>query len=182
MATRSKTPRATAAWRGPTVAGLPNLEGVPLTTGARTQLLESSAAWSGEFEWKEIEALSVYTAAFKAAKGTLIVTEGSREQYMGIVIAGQVDVKKRRADGNQRTIAQIGPGKTFGEMSLVDGEPRSASIVAATDSTLLIIKKEHVDRIRKEAPGIGFKLFFKVSRILSQRLRQTSSILADALG
>jgi CRP-like cAMP-binding protein len=61
----------------------------------------------------------------------------------------------------------IGPGKTFGEMSLIDGEPRSASAIALDDSKVLVLTE---------------MVLLKLAQLMSQRLRQTSDLLVDFLG
>jgi CRP-like cAMP-binding protein len=155
-----------------------HLQPFATTQGARAELLDKTN-WAHDFHYKEIEAVSAYTESYKAAKGTIVVVEGARESYMGIVIAGRLDVKKKA--GAAKVIAQLGPGKTFGEMSIIDGEPRSASIVAADHATLLVITKAHIERLGEKDAKLALKFVFKIARILSQRLRQTSGLLADHL-
>lgn len=158
-----------------------HLQKFDMTSLAMSESLDGDKAWASDFTWPEIESLAAHTAPYKAKKGTVIVNEGDTERYMGIVLVGQLDVFKKATGGKDKPLAQITRGKTFGEMSHIDGEPRSASLIAAFDATLLIITHEHMTKLNDEAPRLGFKFLLKVSRLLSQRLRQTSGILADKI-
>ena len=64
--------------------------------------------------------------------------------------------------------SQLQPGDFFGEMSLLDGEPRSATIVATTDVRLLIVDRSHFWRLLDEAPD----LVRRILTILSRRVRR----------
>jgi CRP-like cAMP-binding protein len=150
-----------------------------LTTAERAEQLDR--AWASEFAWRELETLANYTESYAAPKGTTLVREGSRESFMGIVLQGLVDVVKADGDGVGRSLAQIRPGKTFGEMALVDGEPRSATLVTAVDTVVLVITKEALDRLAEDAPRLALKFTQKLARQISQRLRQTSGVLSDRM-
>ena len=63
---------------------------------------------------------------------------------------------------------QLQPGDCFGEMSLVDGEPRSATIVATTDLRLLVVERAHFWRLLDETP----ELIRRILTILSRRVRR----------
>jgi CRP-like cAMP-binding protein len=76
----------------------------------------------------------------------------------------------------------IGPGKTFGEMSLIDGEPRSASAIALDDSKVLVLTEENFHRLVYQYPHLGAMVLLKLAQLMSQRLRQTSDLLVDFLG
>ena len=107
-------------------ASFPHLTCIELSKAERIKMLDGTS-WHQEFTWGELETLSTYTEAYQAAVATTLVREDSREAFMGIVIEGQLDVLKRDQSGINRIIAQIRAGKTLGEMSLVDGEPRHAA-------------------------------------------------------
>ena len=93
---------------------------------------------------------------------------------MGIIKAG--------AKRQDLPIATIGVGHTLGEMALIDGQARSAGAVAVEDLILLAITRADLDRLTLEHPKLAVKLVMKVAKLLSQRLRQTTSNLADRLG
>jgi CRP-like cAMP-binding protein len=77
----------------------------------------------------------------------------------------------------QRLIAMIAPGQSFGEMSMIDGEPRFATCVAADASLIAVLSRADLARIILEQPTLGSKILMELVLMLSQRLRQTSSKL-----
>jgi CRP-like cAMP-binding protein len=66
-------------------------------------------------------------------------------------------------------------------MALLDGQPRSATAVAAEDLVLLVFTRPELDKLVEAKPRLGVKLLWKLARFLSQRLRQTSGALAEHL-
>ena len=78
-------------------------------------------------------------------------------------------------------IASLAKGAVFGEMSLIDGSPRSASIIANEDAILLVLTKDKFFYLMDHAPRLGLKLVLKIAKSLSLRLRQTSGVLIDYL-
>lgn len=144
----------------------------------RAEMLESTQ-WAEEFSWTEIQSLARYLNLLKTGKGRTLFHEGDREAYMGIIVHGSVRVIKQDANHHEKVLSVIGKGKTFGEMVLFDGEPRSATIVSADHSVLLLLSRESLDRLMKEVPGLAAKLLLKLGRLLSQRLRATSGQLVN---
>jgi len=136
--------------------------------------------WASDFSWTQICKISEHMQAFSSSRGNLIFREGATDQSLGIVVEGKVDIIKTDKD-ESRVIATLLPSQSFGEMSLVDGEPRSASVVAATDVVMLILDKDGFLEMSKVVPGLAFKLLMKISKMISQRLRKTSGQLVDHL-
>jgi CRP-like cAMP-binding protein len=134
-----------------------------------------------DFEWHDIEALSGYMQAYEASKGTTLFHEGENGTYLSLIIKGKVDIVKEDHHDKEKIFTSIGPGKTLGEMAIIDGEPRSATAIAAEPTTLAILTKTNFLRIVSEKPGLATKILLKVARLLSQRLRQTSGQLVDYL-
>jgi CRP-like cAMP-binding protein len=90
-----------------------------------------------------------------------------------------VKVLKQNEKHQGKTLSVLTKGKTFGEMVLFDGEPRSATIVSADDTVLLILTRENLDRLIRESPGLAAKILLRLGKLLSQRLRVTSGMLVD---
>jgi len=144
----------------------------------RIEMLERTQ-WVDEFSWKEIEIFARYLNINKITKGTPVFYEGAQEAYMCIVASGSVNVVKQNVRNQEKVLSVITKGKTFGEMVLFDGEPRSATIVSADNTVLLILTSENLDRLMREVPGLAAKLLFKLGKLLSQRLRMTSGKLVE---
>ena len=137
--------------------------------------------WAKDFSWEQICNISKQMDAYKANKGDLIFEEGSSDNTMGIVVKGKIDIVKDDAGHNRKVIASLMPSQSFGEMSLIDGEPRSAGVVASTDVVLLFLTKDKMFELVNTRPALAFKLMWLISQMLSQRLRKTSGSLVEYL-
>jgi len=146
----------------------------------RAELLDRTR-WANDFSWPEMESFAAYIRVHKAACHALICREGDDGDSLFIIARGSVEIVKGANADKQKVIATIGPGQTLGEMSLLDGEPRSAPARAASDILLLTIQQDELDRMISERPGLAVKFVMKLARMVSQRLRKTSSNLADRL-
>lgn len=147
----------------------------------RAELLEKTQ-WANEFAFNEIERLAEYLQSRQVKRGAIVFREGDKDATLFVVAAGKVGVFKSGAKKQDHPIATIGPGHTLGEMALIDGQPRSAGAVAVEDLTLLALARADLDRLANDHPRLAVKVLLKVSKLLSQRLRQTTSNLADRLG
>lgn len=88
-------------------------------------------------------------------RGTTIVTEGEIGQSLYLLAEGALDVTTDRHGERVVQLDRLLPGSVFGEMSLLTGQPRSATITAATDGALYEIRKEHLDPILRERPQLA---------------------------
>ena len=138
--------------------------------------------WADNLSGREVLELSKYLRVCVVEQGTTIVREGSRDAYLCLVLEGKVFVTKKGSGDDAKALGQVGPGKAFGEMSLVDGEPRSASVVAEERTTLIVLTAADFARLSSEVPRLAIKVLLKISKLLSQRLRQTTGVLTDHLG
>ena len=80
-----------------------------------------------------------------------------------------------------KVIGSVGEGKTFGEMALIDREPRSASVVAVSDTILIVLHLTEFNDMSDSSPRLALKILHRIAKLLSHRLRQTSGVLADFL-
>jgi CRP-like cAMP-binding protein len=143
-------------------------------------LLEGAHLFN-DLEWLEIEALSNYMQAYRADRNVTLFREGESGDYMCLILKGQVDIYKEARNTEDKIVSSVDGGKTLGEMSMVDGEPRSATAVTAEETTLAILTRANFNRLIQDKPALGVKVLMKVARLLSQRLRRTSGILIDYL-
>ena len=79
--------------------------------------------------------------------GTRVVSEGDPAREMFVVIDGELEVLKRTKTGSEIRVAMLGPGGWFGEMSILDVQPRSASVRALAPSRVMRLSAENVDRL-----------------------------------
>jgi len=97
--------------------------------------------------------------------GSIIFREGDEARELFVIKSGEVRIQI----GN-RTIAELGPDSIFGEMALIDSEPRSATAVAATDVELVPVSEKQFLFLVGQTPYFALK----VMRVLAQRLRATN--------
>ena len=101
--------------------------------------------------------------------GELIAAQGDPGGEMHVVVTGEIEV--RIADSDDRLeLARRGPGEVVGEMSVITGRPRMASLVAVGDVRILSIDQERFERILAERPEVSLA----VMRQLCARLEQQS--------
>ncbi len=138
----------------------------------------SITPWADGLSVAERQYLSGYLKLTTYPQGEVILKEGRREAYMCIIVAGQVDVVKDDYK-KKKSLTTLNKGKSFGEMSLLDGEPRSATIIASEQTTVLVLKKNSLDKLIKDDPVLGSKFLLKLGKTLSRRLRLMDGKVLD---
>jgi len=135
----------------------------------------------GDLSHAEVEILAGYIRAYEATAGTEIFREGTKGQFMCIVATGRVDIFKETREREKKRVATVRPGKSMGEMSLLDELPYSATARASEDCELLMLTKLNFERFTEEQPVLCNMLLRQIARLMSLRLRQTTGILLDYL-
>jgi predicted RND superfamily exporter protein len=110
------------------------------------------------------------------AAGEPVVRKGEAGTELYMVVSGRVRVYDRMADGTEKILTVLGPGKIFGEMALVSHEPRSASVAAETRTEVLRLDFDAFERIRRRFPYTGAKLFRNLARVIAARLREMTEV------
>jgi CRP/FNR family transcriptional regulator, cyclic AMP receptor protein len=150
----------------------------PLGEGAEfaTQIhaLISASQLFENFNLDEIRLMSRFMNVYRAELGVEVIREGEPGDFMMLLLEGRIEVMKRDRWNASRLIAVLDPGKTVGEMSMIDGEPRFATCVAAERCVMAVLSRENLARIILEQPVLGAKILMELVLMLSQRLRQTS--------
>lgn len=119
--------------------------------------------------------------AYRGEAGSVVCRQGDASTFLCIICRGRVDVVRKDMDHNDKVIASLGPGNVLGEMSLIDGEPRSATALVHTPVELLVLTKDQYERLADENPRVWGRLVTRIAGILSKRLRRTSGVLAEYL-
>lgn len=101
----------------------------------------------------------------RAEAGDMLIREGGREHSLYLILDGELEVIK-----NGVVLARFGKGGHVGEMALVSGAPRSASVRAARPTRFLEIRREQWEGLLHRAPATGVKLLSALSEELSNRL------------
>lgn len=130
----------------------------------------------------ETEALTVVSfmrpRRYKA--GATVIRQGEADDtgFMVLVLGGEITVEKLQASRNAPvTLSVLGPGSLIGEMSLVDGEARSASCTASTDVTCAVLTREALEALIAEQPATAAKLMTAIASRLAERLRESGQKL-----
>ncbi len=114
------------------------------------------------------------------AAGDTVVRERGPADAVYFILSGSVDVVIDVPRANRtRIINTLHPGSVFGEMSLIDGLPRSASVVTREPTGCLVLSREAFEEISAGHPLISQKLLRYFARLLSARLRSASDIIAE---
>ena len=116
-------------------------------------------------------------------RNSVIVFEDDPGDALFIVGTGQVKVVLVGEDGREVILAVLGPGDFFGELALIDDEPRSAHVIAMDDARLLVLRRDDFHRALEAHPRIALGML----RTLSRRLRRAddqigSLVLLDVYG
>lgn len=165
----------------PTAANPPvALPRLPCSVSQRVDLLYKTE-WAEELDWDQVSILAEYVEAYQAPPGAVIFQQGGQGHCLCLLVAGEVEVLMTDSSGVEKTLAVIETGKPFGEMSLIDGEPRSATAKAKVDSKVLTLTQEDFRELSDEHPRMGGILLTKLAELMSHRLRQTSGMLVEYL-
>ena len=110
-----------------------------------------------------------------AQRGAVVFSEGEEGDSLYIVLSGKVKIGRTTADGRENMIAVLGPGEIFGELSLFDPGPRTATATAVTDCELAKLDHGTLAPWLSKRPEVSEQLL----RTLARRLRRTNDQLAD---
>ena len=107
----------------------------------------------------------------KFSQGETIVREDDDEgQTFFVIVSGRVHVAVITSEGKSAILATLKPGDFFGEMAILDGEPRSASVIASEDCTLLMLYRKMFLDILQRYPKITIQMLVE----MSQRIRRAN--------
>jgi len=116
----------------------------------------------------QLHALSAVMSRKSAPKNRTIIKAGDPTDSLYIVIAGRIKVQMSDDEGKEVILAVLGPGDFFGEMGLLDGAPRAASVVTTEQSEFVSLAKDDFNALLKN----NFELAMVIIRGLVKRLRE----------
>jgi len=111
---------------------------------------ETRSALEAETEWTRLDG------------GAVLFREGDVGDSLYVLLTGRLRVFVRAASGEDAFVAEIGRGEGVGEMALLTGAPRSATVIAARDSVLVRLSRNAFERIVERSP----RLMLRVTRRL----------------
>ncbi len=127
----------------------------------------------------EIKRFILLGQSLTARAGNRFVNEGDHGEDMFFILKGEVEVLKRSGSAGETVISTLKQGEVFGEMALVSGAKRTASVVASRDTEVIVMSRSTLDRVRRRDPKIAAKVFENISAILSQRLTKMNEVVLE---
>jgi CRP/FNR family transcriptional regulator, cyclic AMP receptor protein len=123
---------------------------------------------------EELERVARVAISRRFQAGAVVFKEGDEGSTCYIVRTGRTRAIREHPDGRSITLAHFDPGDIFGEMAMLDGERRSATVEATEETETIAILSTDMHRLLREYPDISVKLI----AALGQRLRDTNERLA----
>lgn len=120
-------------------------------------------------------ALRASMVELRVARGDAIFSEGEPGDRMYVILDGKVKLGQTSTDGRESLLAVLGPGEVFGELSLFDPGPRTATATAVTDVVVIGLGHDNLRPWLAGRPEVAESLL----QALAQRLRRTNETLAD---
>lgn len=111
--------------------------------------------------------------------GETLFREGDQGRDMFVVLEGEVEILKRTRAGTDARVALLGPGDWFGEMSILDIQPRSATVRGLAPSRLLRIRTVDLEALYRQDVKAYSLVVLNLARELSRRLRVADGMIAD---
>lgn len=112
---------------------------------------------------KELDHIARISDETAASQGSILTEEGTRGLEFFLILEGEASVKK-----GDRKVATLGKGAYFGELSLLDQWPRSATVVAETDMELLVVHRRDFTALIHDVPGLAYKLLVSTAARLRE--------------
>lgn len=129
---------------------------------------------------EQIEVVARHLTPVQFAAGTVVFEEGSEGSAAYLIISGVASVTLHQLD-RQRPIRLVtfSPGTVFGEMALLDGEPRSATVVADTELECQVLSIADFERLKDAHPRIAIRLLSNLASESSLRLRRANRLIFE---
>ncbi|MEP6463199.1 MAG: Crp/Fnr family transcriptional regulator [Frankiaceae bacterium] len=108
-------------------------------------------------------------------RGHVIFAEGQKGDRLFVVLAGKVKISRSSVDGRENILALLGPSELFGELSLFDPGPRTATATALTEATMASLDHDELREWLRAKPEVAEQLLSALAR----RLRRTNEAMAD---
>jgi CRP-like cAMP-binding protein len=106
--------------------------------------------------------------------GEEIFAQGAEARSFFVIQHGTVKIEQAMADGTRVEVSVLGTGSHFGEMGLLEKHPRSAAAVSVTQSDIVEIGYDDIERLLEADPGLAVHFYRELARFLSSRLRLTT--------
>ena len=133
---------------------------------------------------ENLEKISPFLKTVFFAKGEEVIKEGDTDNHLYLIYKGSVEILKKVPDSenrNRERIAVLGEGDTFGEMELIDIQPRSATVRTLEDTVALTLASSDLHRIAQSDLHTFSFIVMNIAREISRRLRKMDDLVANLL-
>lgn len=127
----------------------------------------------------DFAALADTLRARRLPPGTVVFREGDPAHALFVLLEGELEVTKRSRRGTDARVAILGPNDTFGEMSLLDMQPRSATVRTLSPVRLVEFGADALDELNRRDLHAYAVLVLNLARDLSRRLRVADGLVAS---
>ena len=107
--------------------------------------------------------------------GEMLFEQGDPARALYVVESGELEVRSNSPGGEDVVLARLGPGTVVGEMSIIGGGSRSASVGALSDVTLFRLSRESFESLRAQNRPAAYKIIVRLTRTLGDRRRTTDA-------
>jgi CRP-like cAMP-binding protein len=142
----------------------------------RRQLLANSFLFS-QLEPSHLDEMLIAARTKRAKAREVIFHRGDEGSHVYAIVRGRLKVVVPSTDGKEMVVAILEPGEVFGEMALLEGSDRTATVTAIEDSELLVLGRREFIPILERHPKVAIRLL----AALSGRLRQVNALVGDTL-
>ena len=134
-----------------------------------------------ELDSSELERVNSVLTRRLVPTGEFIIHEGTEAVSLFAVERGAVDVVKEGADGARPRITELHRGETFGEISMLGQPPRTAGVVAHEETEIVELPYGDLERLAKDHPKLGVKLYKALASSLGRKTRNTTNDLVSLI-
>jgi CRP-like cAMP-binding protein len=145
------------------------------TTGTSMHLLADVPLFSTLDEREQVE-LSRRLRRRRFRKGETVFMRGDPGRDLYLIESGSVKICLTTTDGKELTLALLGAGEFFGELALLDGDPRSSDAVVKEPAECLLLERSDFLQFLDQHPRVAHR----VMEVLSRRLRDNNQLVQDA--
>ena len=148
-----------------------------MATAEELRALLAKVPIFAELEASELEALLRITGQRRLRSREVLFRKGAHSSRTYVIVSGRCRASTAGRDGKELVLRIMDAGEVIGEISLLDGHPRSATVVALEPTELLVIERRDLLPFLHEHPEVAIKLL----EVLGSRLRTASELLEDTL-
>ena len=134
-------------------------------------------AWGRLFDFRVLVTLANYFKPYRLKSGQTLFEQGDGAGFVCLIASGTIEVFKEDTSGQLKKLINMKAGKTLGEMSLIDGEPRSATCRAGKEAEVLILDEARFEALKEAHPQVALALVTSLAKEISRRLRRTTGTL-----